>query len=186
MIVDFKIVASVFVPIFCVFLGTLLNRFFEKKAKLTAYLGHVASFKVKGNENPFFVNTHSLVILNAGKLTANNVRISHYNLPDFNILPSHLHSVEPLNENEKDIVISKLVPGEQITISYLYMPPLTVTQVISGIKSDEGFAKILTVLPTQQFPKWVNLLILILMCFGLISILYFLVILIKCLYVWFW
>ena len=47
------------------------------------------------------------------------------------------------------------MPEEQITISYLYAPPLLWSQIHAYTKSDEGFAKILNVLPTPQPKKWI-------------------------------
>ena len=41
-----------------------------------------------------------------------------------------------------------------MTISYLYFPPLTWDHVNSYTKSDEGLARILTVIPTPLPPRW--------------------------------
>jgi hypothetical protein len=51
----------------------------------------------------------------------------------------------------QDIVIPKLIPGEQVTISYLYFPPMTFDQVNDGIKCDQGFAQAIPVLPRRYF-----------------------------------
>jgi hypothetical protein len=53
----------------------------------------------------------------------------------------------------QDIVIPKLISGEQVTISYLYFPPMTFDQVNDGIKCDQGFAP---VLPRRIYPFWLR------------------------------
>ena len=69
----------------------------------------------------------------------------------------------------RDIVIPTLVPGEQITISYLYFPPVTVAQVNAGIKCDQGFAQAIPVLLQRQYPRWFNAVVSVLLLLGLIS-----------------
>jgi hypothetical protein len=71
-----------------------------------------------------------------------------------------------------EIVIPKLVPSEQVSISYLYFPPLLWSQIHAYTKSDEGFAKIINVLPTPQLPKWIANLIWLLVFIGVVSLLY--------------
>ena len=107
-----------------------------------------------GNIN--VVNTHSVVIRNAGKQAATNVRLSHSFLPEFNIFPPIKHQVEDVSNIGPDILIPTIVPGEEITISYLYFPPYTYAQINAGVKFDEGFAKQIPVLLQQQYPRWVR------------------------------
>ena len=71
-----------------------------------------------------------------------------------------------------EIVLDKLVPNEQIQISYLYAPPLLWSQIHAYTKSDDGFAKIITVLPTPQSPKWVIRMFWVLVLIGFASLLY--------------
>ncbi len=78
-----------------------------------------------------------------------------------------------------EIVIAKLVPEEQVTISYLYFPPLVFGEIHAYTKSDEGFAKILKALPTPQYPKWVSHLIWSLVFIGAIAVVYLAVDLIR-------
>jgi hypothetical protein len=72
-----------------------------------------------------------------------------------------------------DIVIPTLIRSEEITVSYLYFPPVTVAQVNAGIKCDEGFAHPIPVLLQRQYPRWVNIFAASLMVLGLVSVLYF-------------
>ena len=56
----------------------------------------------------------------------------------------------------QEILFPSLVPNEQITVSYLYLPPVTWDQINLGVKSDEGFAKVIRVIPMRLYPKWLN------------------------------
>lgn len=49
-----------------------------------------------------------------------------------------------------------LVPNEQVTVTYPYFPPLLWSSINSQTRSDEGFAEIVTVLPTRNFPNWLG------------------------------
>ena len=132
-------IAKAVVLLFC---GGLVTRFFERRAKLVAYFEHVSAFNHTPPEGqPIQVFSHSVILRNAGKETATNVRIHHAVLPSFQIWPQIVHQVEQLTDGSKDIVIPKLVPKEQITISYLYFPPLTYDKTNAGIKCDQGFAQ---------------------------------------------
>ena len=71
------------------------------------------------------------------------------------MLPDVEHRVEATPGGGTDLVFPKLVPNEQVTISYLYFPPIVWSQINGQVKSDEGLAKIVHVLPTQQLPPWV-------------------------------
>ena len=59
-------------------------------------------------------------------------------LPDFTIWPEIQHHVEDLPGSGREIVIPTLVPGEQITVSYLYFAPVTFDQINAGIRSRKG------------------------------------------------
>ena len=65
-----------------------------------------------------------------------------------------------------------LVPREQVTVHYLYFPPLLWADINTYVKSDEGLAKVLTVLPTPQAPAWQRRIALILLLVGVITIIY--------------
>lgn len=93
-------------------------------------------------------------------------------MPDYNIWPSVPHTVEKLPDGSSDIVIPKLVPRKEITISYLYFPPETVVDINAGIESDEGFAQEIPVLLQRIYPQWFNLLALFLFVTGAITVIY--------------
>jgi len=122
--------------------GAIVVKRVEGKPKLMSHWGHSSAFTVRPPEGePFVIHTHEVVVQNAGKKSATNVRLSHYFLPDqFNISPSIPYSLETLPDGRRDIVIPALVPNQRITVAYLYYPPLTFTGVNAGIRYDDGFA----------------------------------------------
>src|SRR4029078_3840900 len=81
--INWGLVAQVGVPIFCIILGFAINRLTERKARLIAYYGHVAVFRLAGTGGnpPNEVNTHSVIVRNVGGLAAHNVRVTHSYLP---------------------------------------------------------------------------------------------------------
>lgn len=171
--IDWTAIATIAAPIIALFVGVWVNRRFEGRPVLISYFGHVAGFQVTpANGPPFFVHTHQVVLRNAGRQSATNVRLHHAVLPNFIIWPTISHRVDVLPNGERDIVIPTLVPGEQITISYLYFPPITVGQVNAGIKCDQGFAHAIPVLLQRQYPRWVNVVAAALMLVGAVAIIY--------------
>ena len=176
MIQNWQPIATISSPLIALFVGIWANRRFEARASLISYFGHVSSFRfTPPGGMPTVVHTHAVVLRNASRRkSATNVRLSHHVLPDFVIWPEVSYRVDELPSGSKDIVIPALVPGEQVTISYLYFPPLTVANVNAGIKHDGGFAQQIPVLLQRKFPAWFNRLVAILLLMGAIFSLYLL------------
>ena len=155
--VDWQLFATVTAPLLALFVGVWLNRRIEKRPVLLTHWGHVSSFRLQLPDGTSdFVNTHSVIVVNEGKRSATNVRLSHTILPDFNILPAVPYKQEQVPDSGPDIVIPTMVPGEQIMVSYLYFPPVTYEQINSSVKHDEGFATHIPVLLQRQYPRWFN------------------------------
>ncbi len=169
--IEWNVVATIAAPIIALFIGVWVSRRFESRPILVSYLGHVSAFKYTlpdGRKVDIF--THSVVLRNTGRRAATNVRLHHNVLPDFNIAPSVAHSIETLADGTRDILIPTLVPGEAITISYLYFPPVTWAAVNAGIKFDGGFANAIPVLLQRQYPRWFNIAAAMLMLIGLVAV----------------
>ena len=104
-----------------------------------SYFGHVAAFRTTPPSGPtIFVHTHAVVLRNVGRRSATNVRLRHNVLPDFTIWPEIQHHVEDLPGSGREIVIPTLIPGEQITVSYLYFAPVTFDQITLASYRTEG------------------------------------------------
>jgi hypothetical protein len=129
-----------------------------------------------GNTPGMVVRTHTVVIRNTGRLSAHNVRVPH-NLPlapplNFTIVPQTAFTCAPLSGGGEEIVFPVLVPGQQVTISYLYFPPLLYLQINLPVRSDEGMARVINVLPTPQRPKWFRAALWTLAFVGAVTLLY--------------
>ncbi len=119
-----------------------------------------------------FVHTHALVVKNTGRQAAKNVRINHgWFPPSYQISPPVAHKLEPGQAGSADICIPVLVPGEQVTISYLYFPPIVVGQILGPVKSDEAMAKEIRTIPP---PKWLVALLWLLVFVGASTAVYLL------------
>lgn len=172
--IDWTLFARYAAPVLALFVGAVLNRFLERKPKLVSYLLHASAISVNPAEaaQPFQVNTHSIVVRNDGSRAATNVRLGHLILPDFSVFPSVTYDVTDLPGGGREIRFPTIVPHEQITVAYLYLPPTLWSHVNSYTKSDEGFARILQVLPTP--PQYSRLFVgtsAVLVIIGLITVL---------------
>jgi hypothetical protein len=152
----------------------------EKRPKLVTWFGEFSYFTLKSPPEtptgtpPIQVRTHQIVVRNNGRKSATNVRIPHAVLPEYRVHPSVKVSEEPTHGGGTDIVIPTLVPGEEISISYLYYAPIPMHDVNPGpVKSDEGFATSITMLRQRQYPNWANLSALAFFVIGVTSSLYF-------------
>ena len=147
---DVDTFAKVVGPLLSLLVGAVIKHSAEARAKVVSFIGHVSSFTLQ-DEQRTVVHTHSVVVRNIGRKAAHNVRLAHALLPpNVTVYPPVQYTIEKNPEGISEIVIPVLVPKEQITVSYLYFPPLTWNQVNASTKSNEGFAKILNVIPMPQ------------------------------------
>lgn len=173
--IDLPLVQRILEPVVIGFVLFFGQRFFERRARLVVYYGNVGFFQLPtGN-----VHTHTVVIRNAGKLPAHNVRIPHTGpLAAANIhvsvLPQALYDVRPLPTGGEELHFAVVAPGQTLTISYLYYPPIVWNQINQAVMSDEGPARVLRVLPTPQFPRWALALLWGLIGIGALTCVYFL------------
>lgn len=142
-------------PVITAIVGLITKAYFEAHPKLITYLVHSSAIPLRDAPETT-VNTHSIVVRNAGKKTANKIRIGHNFLPAFQMYPELSHEVIKSENGSAEIVIPNLVPGEQVSISYLYFPPQLWSQVHSHCKCDEMAAKYLNIIPTPQL-HWAQL-----------------------------
>lgn len=173
--IDWIVLAQVATPIIAVLIGASLNQYFRQKEKLIAFYGHIASHAVNSvieGKEITHINTHAIIIRNNGNKAATNVRVLHNGLPDFKIYPDTDYEINELPSGGKEIVIPRIIPKKEYTISYLYYPPLTYNQISSSIESDNSLAKIVNVQLQRIFPTWVNFLVGASMLLGLILFLY--------------
>lgn len=148
--IDLEAVAKIGSPIVTLIIGAILKHYSEKSSKVLSYIGHVSSFTLQ-DEKKTSVYTHSVIVRNVGRRAATNVRLGHNFLPvNIRVEPQINYKFETNPEGAAEIVIPTLVPKEQVTISYLYFPPITWHQINSYTKSDDGYAKIVNVIPMPQ------------------------------------
>lgn len=151
--IDPDLIAKIGGPLLSLIIGAIIKHYTEARSKVVSFIGHVSAFTLQ-NEERTVVHTHSVVVRNAGRKAAHNVRLTHGVLPiDVTIYPPIQHTIERNADKSGEIIIPVLVPKEQITVSYLYFPPLLWNQINLNTKSDEGFAKIFNVMPIPQPSK---------------------------------
>ncbi|MCH8288902.1 MAG: hypothetical protein IID12_07340 [Candidatus Marinimicrobia bacterium] len=170
---NWDLIAVIASPIIAAFIGAALNEFLQRRPKLIVHWGHVSAFKSHPTGgSPIDVHTHSLIIRNEGKKSANNVRVSHQYLPDFSVYPPVQYEIKPLPNEGSEILFPILRPKEEITISYLYSPTITVDQIFYSVNSDEGEAKSIAVWLAPVLSRTFKLIIYYFFIVGLISTIY--------------
>jgi hypothetical protein len=164
--------------------GGLLNRIVERRSRLIAFYGHVGVFQLTPPANappgapPGRIHTHTVVIGNVGSLPAHNVRVPHARaLAAANVHvyvePGVSYSTQKLPGGEDEFLFPILVSKQYVTISYLYFPPLTFHSINLPIRSDEGFARQVSVLPVITYtPRWLSIVFFALALIGLATVAY--------------
>lgn len=172
--IDWLVVATIAGPLLGAIVGAPLVRMLERRPNVITWLGHASAVQITPAQGgpAFWVYTHAVVIRNAGKMSATNVRLGHNHLPNFSVYPNVSYQVSPLPAGGSEIVFLTLVPNEQITITYLYYPPTTWDQINAYTKSDQGIARSITVLPTPAQPMWVLRIAAVVLFLGAVATLY--------------
>lgn len=152
---DYDVIAKCLGPVLSLVIGAIFKNYIEARSKIVSFIGHASAFTLQG-ASPTVIHTHSVVVRNTGRKAATNVRLTHaYLPPDITVHPPVQYSILRNPEGSAEIIFPILVPKEQVTVSYLYFPPLLWSQINSHAKSDEGFAKIINVIPMPQPNKGV-------------------------------
>lgn len=147
---DSETISKIAAPILSGILWALIKHYLEARSKIVSFIGHASSFTIQG-EHPVVIHTHAVVVRNTGRKAATNVRLTHAVLPiNVTVYPPVQYTIDRNPEGAGEIVFPTLVPKEQVTVSYLYFPPLLWNQINVNTKSDEGFAKIINVIPIPQ------------------------------------
>ena len=177
--IDWPVLTNIAMPIIALFVGAGIDRLLERRARVVSYLGHVSGIRLTRDDGPIVVNTHSVVLRNAGRKTATNVRLGHQVLPDFQLFPDIEYSVRELPGGQKEIVIPSLIPRKEVTVTYLYFPPLTWEQINTHLETDDGPIRVIRVLPTVQIPRWLKIVLWGLITYGAIALIYTLWVLVQ-------
>lgn len=174
--IDVDLALKIGLPAISIVATKIVNDYLERRPKLVCFIQHASEVPISvdqgGTSQPVRVRTHAIVVANQGRVPAKNVRIGHLNLPDFDVFPDIQYEKISLPGGSQELLLPILGPKEQITINYLYFRPLTYDQVNTHVKSDEGPAKILNVLPTPQLPRWLIYSVWSMAVFGVCAALY--------------
>jgi hypothetical protein len=181
---DFSLAANIAEKIILLAVGAVGTWIFERRARLTVFFAHVGELRMtpppQQQLQPMTVHTHTIVIRNAGRLAAHNIRVPHQrSLAQMGVHFSVERGVDFKMQNlpggEEEFLFPILAPKQQVTIGYLYFPPVLFTDIHLPIRSDEGLARQLFVLPTPQAPRWRIYLLWLFTIIGVATVLYLLV-----------
>lgn len=177
MAVDWDLTSKLVGPVLGALVGAAIKHVLDSRPKVVAFLGHVSGITLQREGNPLIVGSHSVVIRNAGRKAASSVRVGHSILPDFQVFPDTPYIVETLPNGSREIRFPQLVPKKQVTITYLYFPPITWQQVNTYLETDDGPIRVLNVLPTVQVSRGTQAVLWTLVGTGVVAVLYLLALL---------
>jgi len=190
---DFDTLIKILSPILVAIVGAVAKHIIEGKPRLILYLVHATAHPMPpppasnttttesddkaaatGPPAPVrFVHTHAIVVQNTGKKTAHNVRINHAIFPlSYQLYPAVSHTVTGGSGASAEICIPVLVPSEQVSISYLYFPPLIWDQIVSSVKCDEMLAKVIQTIPTAPPSRAIRWLFWVVLFIGASTVTY--------------
>jgi hypothetical protein len=173
-VVDWELLLKALAPV--VSLVTLMVAE-SKRSKLFVWLVHGSTHPLPNNAGS--IHTHAIIIANTGRKSATNIRIHHHNMPpSINMHPPVPYTTQAYTGGTS-INIDRIVPHQQIQISYLYAPPLIWRDIGAIVSSDDGYAKEIAVAPTRQFPAIVNAAFAVLGFLGLSTVIYYVMKLIR-------
>lgn len=147
-----------------------LNR---RRPRLEAFFTHGAAHPILNS--PTIIHTHSLVVRNSGSYPATGVRISHSFVPpttNIQIYPDRPQTTVQFGQYGSEMLIDRLRPKEQITLSYLYPGPTLFSQFGTIVKFDDGFAQFSEIQQVRIIPPWIRGMFLYLMAAGFCLSLY--------------
>jgi hypothetical protein len=91
---------------------------------------------------------------------------------DRDVEPHLAHTVQALPNWTEEILFPALPARFQVSVSYLYFPPILFSQINAPIYSDEGLARVIDVLPQEQWPRWLSVMLGGLVLIGIIAVAY--------------
>jgi hypothetical protein len=141
---------------------TLLPQLVQNPAYVVDENGKIPEGVPQTIEQPSVtVNTHALVLRNNGGKAARHVRLGHTQPIAFSVNPPTNYEVIGTETH-----IPTLAPDEQLTITYVYFPPLTVHQVHTYLKTDEALIRGVNYAPSPVVPRWKRWLAIALLLVG--------------------
>lgn len=165
-----KLVGYIATGIVSLVVGLLLQRF-QSKPKLLYWIPGSFLFELK--EPKIAIRTDSLTIQNDGRKPATNVEIIHKNKPDHFQFSTAISFTEEINPNGEHVVkIPSLGAKEFVNIqllSHMQEP------ILLNVRSADGPAQLIQVHLQRIIPKWIQILIVILLLIGFGFALYWLI-----------
>lgn len=180
--IDLDLASKIAGPILGGLVTKILGDLISKRPQVICFYGHSSGVNLAPDPTTkeiVRVHHHSVVVANKGRETAKNVRLGHSILPNFDVFPATEYSRNLLPGGSEEILLPSLMPGEQITINYLYFFPTTYDRINTYVKSDAGHAKVLKVLPTPQWPRWALVGAWCLIAYGMVALIYTLVVTLR-------
>jgi len=152
--------------------SVLIAHWLRGKVNLITYSPNTTSFQLKASDTsvqPVTVRSGQVMVQNLGRQSARNVQITSVpgGVPaGYVILPSIVHQSRLGDNNEWIVEIPFIAPKETITLQILNGPN------IDSVRSEDGAARVVPVTHQRMFPKWVGVVVVVMMLWGTLSFFY--------------
>jgi hypothetical protein len=167
--VDLDVFLKILAPLLTTAVGIVVRDRLTSKPRLIYSLVHASDHPLGQPAQPGaqgaapqvpqiqWIRTHSILIRNAGRQAAKNLRVGHMiKPPSIQVFPPVFHeivSTTPNADGPFEIVIPSLAPKETVTIAYLYTNT-TAQQIGATVKSDEGLGQRVDAVVNAPWPAF--------------------------------
>lgn len=171
---DYMSVVTVVAPIVAAVGGYFGKRALDLKPRVVAFMASANSVVMgKGTDTETTIHSHVLIIRNDGGLAARDVRITHDIFPPgLSVYPGIEYRAFENPQGQTELQFPLLAPGQQVSVSYMYFPPLIWPQINCDVYSENGRAERVTLLPKPKPARWIVSLRYVLMFTGAWALIY--------------
>jgi hypothetical protein len=137
--------------------GIAVKSFLERRPRVLVFYGSRGTHELSPPGQPSIkLNAHNVIVRNSGTKTAENVRVPHISVATHHVHPpSANYSISTNSSGVTELLFPKLVPGEEVVVSYLYPTSSFAGQISSlPVRHDEALAEALDSIVQPVLKPW--------------------------------
>lgn len=154
------------------FLAGWALKYVGPKSQVVYWFPHASFFPLpqQGSQNPLQLITNTVIVQNLGRHPAKNVEVVYSTVPThLTMTPSRTYTQGTTPPGYHVITVPSLGHNEGFTIEVL---GIGTAPAVMSVRSEDGAAKMMAVMPQRIWPWWVNWSVGILMLAGAVFLLY--------------
>ena len=138
------------------FVGGWALKYVGPKSKLVYWFTHNSFSQIPqpGTGNTFTLITSSVTVQNLGRRPATNVELVYTGAPShYNFTPARTHTQHGTPQGQHVIAVPSLGHNEWFTIEVI---GFGTAPALLHLRSDDGAAQLVPMMPQRIWPRWVN------------------------------